>query len=78
MIEKSFLPNLCLLSREIGCLGQRLFQLADPAAQNEIRTATDEQMDMVGHDHVTANGHIELAFGSTGKENEGRMDIIAS
>ncbi len=76
MIEESFLPNLCLWPPQSRHLGQRLFQRANPAAQSEIQSSTDEKMNMIGHDHVSPNGNIEVALGPLGKKNEGGMKLI--
>ena len=35
-------------------------------------------MDMLRHDHVSANGNIEVALGTPGKKDECRMDLVAS
>ena len=33
-------------------------------------------MDMLGHDHVSTDGNIEVALGSPGKKDEGGADIV--
>ena len=76
MIEKSFLPNLSLCPRQIGCLGQRLFEQTHPAAKSEFRSSADEEMDMLGHDHVSTDGNIEVVFGAPGEKDEGGVDLI--
>jgi hypothetical protein len=78
VIEKSFLPKLLVHSRWIGCSGDRLFQQADPVAQCEIQSTTDEKMDMIGHHHVPAHSDIEGALGSPRKKDECRMNVVAS
>ena len=35
-------------------------------------------MDMLRHDHVSANGNIEVTLGAPGKKDECRMDLVAS
>jgi len=39
--------------------------------QAEISSAANKQMNVIGHDHVPANGNIEVALGSLSKTNEG-------
>jgi hypothetical protein len=34
-------------------------------------------MDMLGHDHVSTDGNIEVALGSPGKKDEGGVNLIA-
>src|SRR5207249_11539530 len=77
MIKKSFLPNLSLCPRQISCLGQRLFEQTRPVSESEFRSSADEEMDMLGHDHVSTDGNIEVALGSPGKKDEGGVDLIA-
>jgi len=35
-------------------------------------------MDMLRHDHVSANGYVEVALGTPRKKDECRMDLVAS
>jgi len=35
-------------------------------------------MDMLRHDHVSANGYVEVALGTPRKKDERRMDLVAS
>ena len=34
-------------------------------------------MNVIGHDHVSANGNIELELGMLRKLNEGKMNLLA-
>src|SRR5438270_9390620 len=61
----------------MGCPGQRLFQRTNPAAESEFRSSADEEMDMLGHDHVSTDGDIEVVLSSPGENDEGGVDIIA-
>jgi hypothetical protein len=78
VVEEPFLPNLCAPSRPITRFGQRLFQHSDPSAQNEIRSAADKQMYVVRHDHIATNRNTEVPLGWLDKENECRMNFVAS
>jgi hypothetical protein len=53
-----------------------LFQQPDPPTQLEITSSAHKQMDMIGHNYVSAHGNIEILLGSPGKKNESRMDLV--
>ncbi len=78
VIEESFLPNLCVLSRPTRRFGQRLFQHSNPSAQNKSWSAADKQMDMVRHNHIAANCNTKLVRGALSKENKCSMNFMAS
>ena len=54
-----------------------MFEYTNPATESEFRSSADEEMDMLGHDHVSTDGNIEVALGSPGKKDEGGVELIA-
>jgi hypothetical protein len=53
-----------------------LFQQPDPPTQLKITSSARKQMDMIGHNYVSAHGNIEILLVSPGKKNESRMDLV--
>ena len=61
VVEESALPDGIGCRGANNCLGENLFQNSDPSSQFEIVRTGHEEVDVIGHDHVTANGNV--AFG---------------
>ena len=76
MIENPFLPKSRVRAPCSSCASKRLFQQPDPPTQLEITSSAHKQMDMIGHNYVSAHGNIEILLGSPGKKNESRMDLV--
>ena len=58
MIEKAALPDYQCSSRLLDLLREILFQHSDPSPQPKIVWATDEKVQMIRHDNVSADGNV--------------------
>ena len=57
-------------------LSERLFQGGDPWTQDEFGIAADEEVNVIGHDYVPADGNVELFGCAAGKLSECRVNRI--
>ncbi|CAN5652866.1 hypothetical protein BH18VER1_BH18VER1_19940 [soil metagenome] len=77
MIEEAFLPGRSARGCFAGSFRDRLFQGADPLPEHKLRSATDEEMDVIGHYNVAADGDVEFVRGGIGEPHKGVVHWIA-
>jgi hypothetical protein len=66
-------PKAACLRAQPGGLCQSLFQPADP----KNLASAHEQINMIKHDYITADGDVEVTLGMLGISDERRVDFIA-
>jgi hypothetical protein len=74
VIEESALPKRSRASPEHHLLLQGLLQHAHPSAQLKVIGPADEQMNMIGHNHVAPYGDVVLRVCAFRKLNERNRD----
>jgi hypothetical protein len=76
MIEESALPDGIIARGTDNALGKTLFQKTDPSPQLEVILPANEQMNVIGHDHVAAYRDVVLGIGRLCEFNERSRDWI--
>ena len=76
VIEESTLPDWVCARGPHDALRETLFQKTDPASQLKVVRPADEQMNVIGHNHVAPDGDVVLRVCSPGKFNERSRDWI--
>ena len=77
--DRRILPAKSVCSFSINCsLSPAIVSAFRPIVPKEIRSAADKQMHMIRHDHIATNRNTEVPLGWLDKENECRMNFVAS
>ena len=58
------------------CFCYYLLQQADPWSQNKVNASSDEQMNVIRHDHVSADCNAMVTFCELAKLNKRCMNWI--
>lgn len=70
VVEEAALPDGIFACRPDNRFAEVWLKEAEPRGEIELRVATDEKMNVIGHDHVSTDGDVVLGVGALAEHQE--------